>query len=428
MQRRRRRQRELTPTPPRAAAGPAAAPPPPPPPGRLLVFAVLYVSYAGYYLCKKNFAFWLGHVVQEFDVSLARAGALGSAFELSSGAAKVFLAVWVDTRSPRLVLSGALLVSVLVNVAMWAVSHAAHAAALSGDSALLLMAVLWGCNGCCQALGWPALARIFMAWFEPNERGRWYSLLSTNQNAGSAIVPLLIAPATELSGSWRVGGFLAPAFAGLAIAALVVTVLSDEPPTSTAPAQRRRPSTHGRRGQAPPEPEPEPELEPEAVPLSELLAAEVFSNPAVYLLGLCYMCVSILRSGLGDWAVQFLQDRWGMDDNGASSCIVMMELGGFAGSLGAGIISDVVFGGRRAPVIGGFAALTVIPLALLSAGGGHANAASRTSWLFCFGWLNVPQLSFLLFGVCSFAPHVLIGLAAREWCGKRPFFAPLCVL
>ena len=36
-----------------------------------------------------------------------------------------------------------------------------------------------------QALGWPALARIFMAWYSPSERGRWYSLLSTNQNAGA---------------------------------------------------------------------------------------------------------------------------------------------------------------------------------------------------------------------------------------------------
>ena len=28
---------------------------------------------------------------------------------------------------------------------------------------------------------------------------------------------------------------------------------------------------------------------------------------------------------------------------------------------------------------------------------------------------HIPRVAFFLFGLCSFAPHVLIGLAAREW-------------
>eukprot|EP01052_Picozoa_sp_SAG31_P074575 SAG31_NODE_33704_length_341_cov_0.392562_1_plen_66_part_10 len=56
-------------------------------------------------------------------------------------------------------------------------------------------------------------------------------LLSTlHQNAGSALAPLLIAPVADLTGSWRAGGFLAPALAALAISIFVASVLSDEPP------------------------------------------------------------------------------------------------------------------------------------------------------------------------------------------------------
>ena len=163
--------------------------------------------------------------------------------------------------------------------------------------------------------------------------------------------------------------------------------------------------------------------------------------PLSDLLGLCYMCVSVIRNGLGDWAVKFLAEvrhpelkvstpahtkhlgwyiefefrvtqEWGMTD--PASCIMLLEAGGFAGSLAAGVLSDTVFAGRRAPVIGGLGAAIVLPLTMLS----WAPTEPSTATL-------IPQLAFLLFGVCSFAPHVLIGLAAREWSAAR---CPLSVL
>lgn len=56
-------------------------------------------------------------------------------------------------------------------------------------------------NGLCTSFGWPSLAKIFVNWFtDPAERGKWYSILSTNQNIGSAMIPfvsvLLIYAAT----------------------------------------------------------------------------------------------------------------------------------------------------------------------------------------------------------------------------------------
>ena len=62
-------------------------------------------------------------------------------------------------------------------------------------------------------------------------------------------------------------------------------------------------------------------------------------------------------------------------------------------------------------MIGVLAALTVFPLAMLSVGSDGGGPAA--AWL--GGWVSIPRVSFLLFGMCSFAPHVLIGLAAREW-------------
>ena len=48
----------------------------------------------------------------------SQAGTLGSAFQITSGAAKILTPVFVDTHSPRLVLSGALLLCALANFIM----------------------------------------------------------------------------------------------------------------------------------------------------------------------------------------------------------------------------------------------------------------------------------------------------------------------
>ena len=66
--------------------------------------------------------------------------------------------------------------------------------------------MLWGINGFAQAFGWPALAKIFINWFpDPSERGKLYSLLSTNQNVGSVLIPLVLVPAMKYAESLNTG-------------------------------------------------------------------------------------------------------------------------------------------------------------------------------------------------------------------------------
>ena len=75
--------------------------------------------------------------------------------------------------------------------------------------------------------------------------------------------------------------------------------------------------------------------------------------------------------------------------------------GGLLGTLAAGFISDKVFSGRRTPVIAIFT-LGICPLCLLLV---YAPPALVQAW---------PYTTFFAFGCCFTAPHVLIGLAARE--------------
>lgn len=77
-------------------------------------------------------------------------------------------------------------------------------------------------------------------------------------------------------------------------------------------------------------------------------------------------------------------------------------MGGLLGSVSAGYLSDAVFSGRRGPVISVFT-LCVAPAVVLFMPGASTE------------WRSVLQYpAFGLIGFASFAPHVLIGLAARE--------------
>ena len=184
---------------------------------------------------------FLGPLMVSLGASKGQAGLIGSAWQLSSGVAKVFGGILVDTYPPKLILAGALLCSALCNIAFGLVASGA-----SSPEAVPILALIWGVSGAFQSLGWPALAKIYLRTFtDPGERGTMYSLLSTNQNVGSAIVPFVLVPALAWAGAagqagdgmleslrvwmgWRVALFL-PAFASGSYAILLLALLPADP-------------------------------------------------------------------------------------------------------------------------------------------------------------------------------------------------------
>jgi sugar phosphate permease len=55
-----------------------------------------------------------------------------------------------------------------------AAAAAGGAASGAGSNAFAAAVAIWGLNGFVQAFAWPALTRVFMAWFpSPAQRGAW---------------------------------------------------------------------------------------------------------------------------------------------------------------------------------------------------------------------------------------------------------------
>ena len=403
-------------------------------------FGLIYVAYMGFLLSRKNYGFWLRPVISELGYPKGQAGLLGSTLEVTYGTCSFLNGVVIDSRSPKHLLIGGLLLSALLNLSV-----------ASTDS-LPIMITLWGLNGAVQSVGWPSVTNIFLAWFpDPATRGAWYSLLSTCQNAGAALVPLLVSASVSSYG-WR-AALTAPAAASVCVALLLAATLYGSP-SAVASA---------RDGMATP-------VKAKAKPadLAHTMREQVFLNPKLWLMAVSYFGCSMVRTCLQvsgeqrraraggratpriaplslslsptplaprsrahphtpralpprgvrhpfsqlssprplapcplppqDWTSLYLMESKGLSIAAAARCLFLWELGGFGGTFIAGAISDRAFQGRRGPVVCVCCALLAPSLLVLL-----GTNSSR-----------VAQLCYLWLGLCAFPVHVLLGLFSRE--------------
>lgn len=109
-------------------------------PRQLRVFLLLLLSYAAYYVTRRNYPFVLESLVRAGHAKSA-VGSFGSVFELASATAKILGGVFVDTHNPRTVLAGALAVTGVCNLLF------------AATDVFTLWLCLWASNGVAQVSG-----------------------------------------------------------------------------------------------------------------------------------------------------------------------------------------------------------------------------------------------------------------------------------
>ena len=120
-----------------------------------------------------------------------------------------------DLMSPKRVFALGLLVCSLLNICFGL------------SSSLPWFAFFWLLNGCFQGLAAPPCVKMITNWFEPSERGFWWSVWHASINLGGFLCPFF---AGGLAGSlgWRYG-MLGPGFLGIATTVLCFLAMSDGP-------------------------------------------------------------------------------------------------------------------------------------------------------------------------------------------------------
>jgi len=137
----------------------------------------------------------------------------------------------------------------------------------------------------------------------------------------------------------------------------------------------------------------------------EILFKYVLTNPYIWILGISYFFVYIIRNSVNHWTVIYLVEQKGYNTVGAAAILAWFEIGGIAGSLFAGWSSDKLFNGNRGPVNILYCLFSTAAIVMFW-------AASGLSIL--FDSVMIFSIGFLIFG-----PQMLIGVAAAELSHKK---------
>ncbi len=344
---------------------------------RIHIMVSMYIGYAVFYLTRKNFSYAMPAIITDLGWDKADIGLMGTLFYLTYGISKFISGIVSDRSNPRYFMGLGLIATGIINI-------------LFGlSSSIVALSILWVLNAWFQGWGWPACSKLLTTWYSRSERGGWWSVWNTAHNLGGAMIPIIVGY-TVLHYGWRYSFFI-PGIIAVIVGCLLCWRLRDKPTTMGLPS-----IGHWRKDYL----EIAHENTGKGLSQKQILTRYVLSNKYIWLLGLSYILVYIVRTAINDWGNLYLTEQYGYSLITANSALSLFEIGGFLGSLVAGWGSDKIFSGNRGPMI------------LLFSMGIFLSVAAL--------WL-MPIVSFALQAVCLFAigffvfgPQMLIGMAAAE--------------
>jgi sugar phosphate permease len=286
---------------------------------QLRIFSLLWVAYAGYYLCRLNFAVAQPAILKSFPTwTSAQIGFIPSLYSGCYAAGQIINGTIGQKLGARFMMTAAMVIIALVNFSF------------SQVSSYYGMLILWGLNGYTQSAGWSLMVDTMSRWSPPQKRATVIGLLSTCYQVGNVLAWLLAGYLCEAVG-WR-AAFMVPSFILLPIAGLFGLFMRNSPEEGQTEKVSDSPD--------------EKQLDTR---FTQILILTV-TNKILWLLGLSYFCLNTVRFTFLNWSVQYLTDFHGINIKGSAWIAVVIPLIGSAGALSAGWASDRLFHKRSAPV------------------------------------------------------------------------------
>lgn len=371
---------------------------------RYQIFIITWIGYAGFYLCRKNFAIAKGALDETYGFTNFELSWIWTGYLAMYAIGQFVNGFLNDLRGPRFMVGLGLIV-------------AAGSTFLCGyGSSVGVFAVLLGLNGFAQATGWPGLVKCMGNWFVIKERGRvmgWWGtcfavggLLSTvyatflfDQYNQYLINTVGVEAATRQA--WKII-FWGPSITLFIIAIAFVIFVRDTPkeagfeeldefegmPDSTDDSKETANVPIGER--------------------NEFWAAlkQVFNSRTVWIYCAVYFCLKFIRYGMLSWLPKYAKDELGYDLAQAGYLSVGFELAAPLGVIFCGYMSDKVFGAKRTPICC-ILMFLLVGCCLLES----QMAYWSMTWYF---------LGLCVIGFCVFGPDALLsGPAAQDFGSKR---------
>ncbi len=347
---------------------------------RRRVFIATWLSYVGFYFCRKPFSAAKSAIGAQNGWDTETLGNIWAAY-LIAYSIGAFLAsrvgTWLGPRTNLLIGMG---LSVVVTLAMGVAPS------------WPLMASLVAVNGLAQATGWSGNVGTMANWFHKHERGRVMGLWSTNFTTGSLLsgfaMAFVLGSATAATAPWQWCFYLGSCV--LAVVWLQFYFLQRNKPEDLGLAPVDDPVTAVDESKQP---------EPSGISLSR----EAWTN--LFLVAGFYFFAKFIRYAVWSWAAYFLERTYELKGNEANQYATIFDICGLLGVYMTGWLSDKYFASRRA----GVSLMFMIGMMAV------------TMLLVLFGGTSVTVFTILLGGVGFFlyGPDALLSGAGAMDIGSR---------
>jgi sugar phosphate permease len=364
---------------------------------RIRIFAATWTMYASYYLTRVNMSLAQPVIRDDLGFTDIQMGWITTAMLIAYGVGQVVNGVLGDRLGARAVVTFGMIGSAVCNL-------------LFGLSpALWAMVALWAANGFMQSTGAPMRIKTIANWFPPERRGRIMGLCGTDYQVGNLVCWLVVGLAILPNMEWRYA-FVIPAVVLLVSWVHFFLRMRNEPedvglpPIETGGAPGSLPEQGGASSpEAGSRKLPHPEDEEGAGHGWRFILKQSLGNPRVWLVGLAYFGVDLVRYGFLVWAPTYMYDQ-GAPLGETAYKMAMMPAAAVAGIVVSGFVSDRI-GGRRAPVI------SVMLFAVAALAWVYPRIPSG-AWLPTMACL--AAIGFFLYG-----PHLMMGATIAMDLGSR---------
>jgi sugar phosphate permease len=291
---------------------------------RVNIIAATWLSYAGFYFCRKTFGIAKPLLKEEYgwiDTELAWVWTAYLAAYMIGQFSAAFFGRKLACRTLLLI---GMMVSVLCNIAI-------GYATLGGQSAFWWLITFMVINGFAQATGWPGNVGLLAKWSQRSERGRLMGIWGTCYQIGSILAKHFAAFMLGWLG-------IAWSFWGASIVLFAVWVLFYF-------LVKERPEDVGL---------------PDFVEEVKVDDAESSVRPVlpwrrvvhvVIAMGMIYFCFKFIRYALDSWTATLIKDSFEITAENAGHLSTVFDWVGFLGVVVGGFASDKLFKSRRTPVI-----------------------------------------------------------------------------
>lgn len=335
---------------------------------RARVFSLTWLSYASYYLTRKNFGVVKSRIESEVGVSMGMLGVIDTVYLAAYAVGQFVNGALGDRLGARRMIAAGMLVS------------AAMSWLFGASSAAGLFLLAFGVNGLAQATGWPNNVKAMAWWFGKSSRGWVMGVWCTCYQVGG-LVATALGTWLLVHRGWRAAFFVPGVWVAI-VGAAVLFFLVERPQDRGLPAV-------------------DPEVPAaDGTPAPRAGFGTVVRMPAVWLLGGSYFGLKLIRYSLLFWLPYYLHRKLGYDEGTAGYLSTAFEVGGIVGAVATGWVSDRWFPDRRVRLAAPMVLALAGALLLYRAFGDVGMAANA---------LSMALVGFLLFG-----PDALISGAAAQ--------------